>query len=143
MKLDEKFRQQLQTLLEKTKRNAVKWNKIYVEDEETWGGYRALEFAAEVSFGDSTSIRIVRDERHGQPDVLFAELRRNEQPVFRVSAEDGTTDEAEQQDWKLLQQVYEEVLRVVTQWDKAIDVIDKALSSDSVVGLDPEPEIKF
>ncbi len=121
---EDKFREILQRLLEKSRGNKVRWRQS-TSDE---GGELYAVF-----FPRNAQVDIYYNSPPSAPDCIRATLFVGKRLAISMDAEDGDSP-----DWKLLESVVQDARRCVFGFDEALEAIDQALASDDPIGPLPE-----
>jgi len=135
------FRDVLQRLLEKSRKDQVQWQPIPGLFVRTHFNSAALSttFAEsdaqthmkyQVEFEDGSRIYVESDSPDAAPDWASAELIVGNRRVIGMQAEDGD----QTGDFELLNSLVLEAGRHVEGWDKALQKIVRRLNSDEPVG---------
>jgi hypothetical protein len=125
MNLEDRLVELATTLLERSRKNEVKWEKA-----EREGGYPYNRVAFPTS-----EFQIWYMPSPTEPDSIGASIdKRGGIEVVRLdaTAEDGSPH------WQLLSDLYEESNRCILGWDKVLSEIEEELKKD-VVGQHPNP----
>ena len=121
---EDKFREILNRLLEKSKSGKVNW-QVDV--------YNNTEF--HVYFDPTTRLEVGFDSPESEPDWAYANLVADEKQAATLRSEDDSDD------FILLKDLYRDAQRCLYRWDQVLDSIDKVLSEDKTIGMSPEGNI--
>ena len=130
MILTEKYRQILEGVLAKSRRDEAQWQKPLRKPK----GPERTNFI--LQFNDESPLYVGRIPSPNGPDVCYATLIINGMRMAFLEAEEG----AYQGDWDLLSDLFREAERVVYKWDKAVLEIDRLLESEELIGGQEPPE---
>jgi hypothetical protein len=122
---NEQFVKTLEKLLERTKKNEVNWQRA---GENT--------FKVLFQFAPDTSIFVASLSPKAAPDFCTAMLFAGDKIAISIDAEDGTDTDM----FNLLHELWTQAERSVVKWDQSLDVVNKALDSEQVVGLATVPD---
>jgi hypothetical protein len=125
----EKIRELLQQLLEKSRANQVYWRI---------GSHRSyVKRNVFVQFPES-SIHVVHVSPPTEADVIYIVIYN--EGGKEVARWEVTEDD---RDWELASDLVAEAHRYVTNWDKVLEDVEKAVHAQGPIGVPPPEEIPF
>ncbi|MBT4866858.1 MAG: hypothetical protein HON53_17275 [Planctomycetaceae bacterium] len=122
---DEQFVSTLEKLLERSKKNEVNWQ-------------RGSQSVFLVSFQGSpiTHISIAFGSPEAAPDWFEAALYVGNEIAMALRVEEGGDTEQ----FDLLYELWKNAERSVVKWDQSLNVVNKALDSEEMVGAAPDTD---